>query len=202
MGEIQALVYEIENLKLQHAFVCQNYELTITQNKVKHDLDMAHLTSNLLFDKDKETQALKTKLSSTMEELDQLKTELSSVKSITSQKDASEKEKKEFRELVEKLVTWPYKKLIINAEDLIEDIFFLIHTNALESSYLDLQTQVEVLQNMVNKQKQTIKRLKKSLGTNDVFVDTKTQQITEHTTPTSTATVCHVKPSPFAVVLK
>ena len=202
MGETQALVHEIENLKLQHAFVCQMYELTIAQNKVKHDLDMAHLKSNLLFDKDKETQTLKTELLSTMEELDQLKTELSSVKSITSQKDASEKEKKEFHELVEKLVTWPYKKLIINAEDLIEDIYFLIHTNALESSYLDLQTQVEVLQNMVKKQKQTIKRLKKSIGTNDVLADTKTQQITEHATPTSTATVCNVKPSPFAVVLK
>ena len=207
---------EIETLKLDHSFVCAKYELTIEQHKAMHALDMSQLKTKITFDKDKEIEKLNVELSSKneeierlnvkllseMAELDKLKIEVSSVK-FTLQKDASQKEKEQLRELSEKLLTWPYKKLIINAEDLIEDIYFIVHTNALESAYLDLETQVEVLQRKVKTQKQTIRRLKQSHVTKDVLVDTKTEQITEHaSTSKSTDIVCTVKPSPFTVLMK
>jgi alanyl-tRNA synthetase len=203
MDEIQALRSEIEVLKLQNSFLSPKYELAIQQNKETYDLHVAQLNTNLL-DKDKEIQKLKIELLSSMAEIDKLKTEVSSVKSVTLQTDASQKEKEDVHKLVEKLVTWDYKKLIIRAEDIVEEIFLIVHTNAFESSYLDLQTQVEVLQRKVKTQKETIKCLKQSQVTKDVLVvGTKTEQITEHTSKSkSTVTLCYVNPPPFTVVCK
>jgi hypothetical protein len=200
---VRDLQYKIQCLELEKTFVVQSYKLQIKQNQEVYDLHMAQKNNEMhrlqikLSSSMTEVDKLKIELSSSMAEVDKLKTEVSSVESITLSTDATPKEKEELRKLIEKLVTWDYHKLIINAEDIVEDIFLILHTNALESSYLDLQTEVEVLQRKVKSQKLVIKRLKQSQ------VTTKTEQITEHASNSkSTATTCNVKPSPFAVVMK
>jgi hypothetical protein len=199
---VRDLQYKIQFLELEKTFVVQSYKLQIEQNQQVYDLHMAQKKKEMdslqikLSSSMAEVDKLKIELSSSVAEIDKLKTEVSSVESITLSTDATPKEKEELRKLIEKLVTWDYHKLIINAEDIVEDIFLILHTNALESSYLDLQTEVEVLQRKVRSQKLLIKRLKQSQ------ILTKTEQITEHANSKSTATMCNVKPSPFAVVMK
>jgi len=190
--------------------VCERYELTIEQYKDMHALVMSQLKTKMTLEKDQEIEKLNIELSSKDADIERLKRELSSkdaeierlkaetlaAKPTTFQNGASETDKDEFKKLVEKLLTWPYDRLIRNAEDLIEDIYYIVHTNAIECSYIDLQTENEVLRRKLKK------RSKQSHVPQAVLVvGTKADQITEPaSTSTSTGTVCNVKPPPFTVV--